>query len=192
MIRALIAALALTAACASAPKPRGPVDPLAGVDAAELYRIGLAEARGGDTLRAEQYLAAALVRGYDDAMIPLLRICVTGERYGAALRYAQNRLAARPGDWQLRYLTAELLGAVGRFDDERAQLETLVSEVSDRPEPHFALAQAYEREGFARRAATHYARYLALAPTGRYAREARHRKAELRRQRHRHHHRRKQ
>ncbi len=184
MIRALVAALALTAACAATPRPRGPVDPLAGIGGAELYRIGMAQAQAGDTLRAEQYLAAALVRGYDDAMIPLLRICVTGERYGAALRYAQNRLDARPDDWQLRYLTAELLGAVGRFDDERAQLETLVSEVSDRPEPHFALAQAYEREGATKRAAVHYARYLALAPTGRYARAARQKRAELLRRRH--------
>jgi predicted Zn-dependent protease len=189
MIRMSIAALALTAACAATPRPRAPVDPLAGVGGAELYRIGMAEAQAGDTLRAEQYLAAALVRGYDDAMIPLLRICVTGERYGAALRYAQNRLHARPDDWQLRYLTAELMGAVGRYDDEREQLETLVSEVSDRPEPHFALARVYERDGRPRRAATHYRRYLALAPTGPYAREARRKVAELR-QHHRRHRRR--
>ena len=182
MVRLIVISLLLTA-CGGASRTAIKGDPLAGVSAASLHERGRNHEHSGDHVRAEQYYAAALTRGHEAAMIPLLRVCVTSDRYGAALRYAQAQLTVRPESWQLRYLMAELLGAVGRTNEERAELETLVSEVADRPDPHFALAEVYRHEGRSRRAEFHYRRYLALAPTGAHARAARSQQIDLREQR---------
>ena len=78
---ALAMALALVAACAEGPaRPTSPTpgDAIRNVPADELYRRGIALGHAGDLIRAEQYLAAAIDRGYpaEQALPPLLRVCV--------------------------------------------------------------------------------------------------------------------
>src|SRR5688500_13977040 len=60
--------------------------------AAELLELGLHFARGGDSVRAEQYLAAALDAGADpnQALLPLLKLCIKAGRFEAAAQYAET------------------------------------------------------------------------------------------------------
>ncbi len=173
---ALAFALGMTAACggSSTPRPRSP-DPLASASGAMLLKRGRAFAQAGDTIRAEQYLVAAMHRGAParKAMPVLLAACIRGQRFRAALGHAERYLAHRPSDRKLRQLTASLYLATGEPDKAREQLETLIDAAPDSPEPRYLLAMAHQQLGDSDKAAGELRAFIELEPDGAMAREAR-------------------
>ncbi len=153
-----------------------PTDPVSEASAEELFATGMASASGGDLVRAEQYLAAAGARGYDETKIigPLVRVCVAASRLRQALLYAQPYLRTHPDDWRLRFVVAMIHLGLESVADARRELDRVVLAAPEVPEPHFALATLLrERLHDDAAARPHFERYLALAPTGAHADEAR-------------------
>jgi tetratricopeptide (TPR) repeat protein len=170
--------LALAAACAEAPaRPEGtPGDPLKSVPAAELYRRGIALGEAGDLIRAEQYLAAAIDRGYpaEQALPPLMRVCLASSRLRAALSHAEPYLEDHPDAWSLRYLVASIQIGIGNVDDARVSLERVIHDAPDQPDAYFLLAVLLRDDvGDRAGAAQRFERYIQLAPQGQHASEAR-------------------
>ncbi|HTE51122.1 MAG TPA: tetratricopeptide repeat protein [Kofleriaceae bacterium] len=175
----LLALAAAVAGCSHAgPRPAGPPpgDPLGDVRASELYRRGLALARMGDFVRAEQYLTSAIARGFPEerALPALLRVCVASSRLRAALGHAEPYLERNPDAWSLRYLVSSIYLGVGEVDRARESLERVIADAPDQPDPYYLLGvvlrdEVGDRPGAARR----FSRYLALAPAGAHAREVR-------------------
>lgn len=179
MRAALAIALALAAACAEAPakSPAGaPGDPLRSVPAAELYRRGIALGEAGDLIRAEQYLAAAIDRGYpaERALPPLLRVCLASSRLRAALSHAEPYLEAHPNAWSLRYLVGSIYLGIGNYEQARESLERVIADAPDQPDAYYLLGVVL-RDGVGDRpaAARRFERYLELAPDGQHVSDAR-------------------
>lgn len=180
VMRVLIGLALLSAGCAttsqSAPA-RQPGDPLAEVSGRELYQRGVALGEAGDFVRAEQYLAAAVERGYpQERVLPkLLQVCIGASRLRAALTYAEPYLVAHPNAWSLRYLVASIHLGLGQVDEAQQLLEQTVRAAPDRPEPHYLLAVLLRDErGDPGRAAEHFREYLDRAPAdGTHVEEAR-------------------
>jgi len=140
----------------------------------ELFEIGLAQARQGDLLRAEQYIVAAGNRGYDEPTVAywLVRVCVAAGRYHSALDHAARYLRDDPSNWRLRLIVASIHEALGEFDRARLELQHIVSARPDSPLPHYRLAMIYARQASEmQRAAAHFEAYLALDPEGQHAAE---------------------
>lgn len=177
-MRGWVMALALVAACGEAPgKPTTstPGDAIRNVPAAELYRRGIALGHAGDLIRAEQYLAAAIDRGYpaEEALPPLLRVCVASSRLRAALGHAEPYLQRHPEAWSLRYLVASIHLGIGNVEEARSSLERVISDAPDQPDAYFLLGVVL-RDGVGDRpaAARRFERYLELAPNGAHVSEA--------------------
>jgi tetratricopeptide (TPR) repeat protein len=176
----VVIALALVAApaCSRTPRPAGPPpgDPLASVRASDLYRRGVALARAGDFVRAEQYLTTAIARGYPEAraLPALLRVCVASSRLRAALGHAEPYRQRNPDAWSLRYLVASIYLGVGESDRARESLERVIADAPRQADPHYLLGIVLRDElGDRAEAARHFASYLALAPRGAHAAEVR-------------------
>jgi tetratricopeptide (TPR) repeat protein len=141
-----------------------------------LLHRGEAFASVGDSTRAEQYYAAALAAGGDPHLLVrrLIRVCVSGQRYWAALAHADDYLLHRPSDHEVRFARATIAVAVGETEQARADLTELAEAVPNNPDVHFALAVLL-RDDLAEpsEARAHFARYLALAPNGPSAAQAR-------------------
>src|SRR4051812_43323326 len=69
----------------------------------------------GDSTRAEQYYAAALAAGGDPHLLVrrLIRVCVSSQRYHAALGYADDYLLRHPADHEVRFARATIAMGVG-------------------------------------------------------------------------------
>lgn len=175
---ASLAVLSLLSACGGA-STRGPeepaADPVSEVPAAELFQRGAQLGQSGDFVRAEQYLVAAMARGYpeDEAMPLLLRVCIASSRLQAALSYAEPYLERNPDAWPLRHLVASLHLALGHAERARDELMRVIQTAPDQAEPYYLLALVL-RDGLGEpeQAAPLLARYLELAPDGPHAREA--------------------
>jgi len=129
-----------------------------------------------DSTRAEQYYAAALAGGGDPHLLVrrLIRVCVSGQRYRAALAYADDYLVRRPADHEVRFARATIAVAIGETAQARADLTELAKAVPDNPDVHFALALLLRDDLVDMdEARAHFARYLALAPNGSNAAQAR-------------------
>jgi tetratricopeptide (TPR) repeat protein len=181
MIRASFLPLAiplllLLDGCASSragrPEPELGSDPLEKVSAAELYQRGIRFRTAGDFIRAEQYLAAAMDRGYPaDKVVPvLIDVCLVSSRTHAALRHARAHLTSHPQDWRLRYLVASLEYTVGNHEAARAEAERLLDEHPEQAEPHYLMALTESNQ---QRAIDHLRRYLEAQPDGPNAVDAR-------------------
>ncbi len=163
------------AACAAHAPPVQP-SPTEAAEAAskELFDQGSRLARQGDSVRAEQYLAAALREGYDaEQVLPLLmRVCLLESRLRAALNHATPYLKKHPDAVWLRYLVATVY--LGLEQPQRAKEHLLLIE---RQTPKHGRTQYLlgltEWEGFKNQAATeaHFREYLKLEPQGPYAPE---------------------
>jgi tetratricopeptide (TPR) repeat protein len=144
--------------------------------ASQLLEVAAAAERLGDPLRAQQYVLAARKAGADpNITLPwLLRLYVGDGQYRMAIDTAREQLRSHPQQFELRMLLASLYRAT---DLEVAAIEqyeqVLVTQPSE-PRAHFALASLLHEGGHdAARADQHFRAYLALAPAGAYADQAR-------------------
>src|SRR5688572_147891 len=173
-ISALVLSFCLAACGASgASAPQAPI--AAREDAARaLFERGLALIAEGDSVRAEQYLAASLREGHDwrQALPPLLRVCLTGSRLRAGLNYASPYLRAHPDELWLRYLVATVYLGLGQPLRAREQLHAIRGKAPYQGRAEYLLGQT-EWEGFgnAAAAAEHFREYLRVEPNGASARE---------------------
>lgn len=157
--------------------PQAPItDPLEEQNAQQLYDAGVRIAHQGDYIRAEQYLTAARDHGFpEDQVLPLLmEVCVHSSRYSAAVGYAEPYLETHPDDWRLRQLLATIQMGLGNSAAARLSLEHVVAEAPDEAVPHYMLGvllrdELHDEPGMR----AQMERYLALAPDGAHATEAR-------------------
>jgi tetratricopeptide (TPR) repeat protein len=163
------------AACSASPAPDPATPSSDSSEAARaLYERGRALVEEGDSVRAEQYLAAALREGYDwqQALPPLLRVCLTGSRLRAGLNYAAPYLKAHPDAVWLRYLTATVFLGLGQPVKAREHLLAIEGQPPYQARTQYLLGQTeWEGLGNEAAAASHYREYLRLEPHGPNARE---------------------
>jgi tetratricopeptide (TPR) repeat protein len=176
----VLSALALLGTQACAPTPAQQVARDAHVVETErtpekLVARGEGFAQLGDLTRAEQYLAAALEAGADPKTVlpTLLRICIIGHRYRVAIGYATTYLDEHPEDAHLRFVVAELRAALDDGDGARKDLARVLETEPENAGAHFAYAKLL-RDGLddVLGADAEFRRYLALAPSGEHAEEA--------------------
>jgi Tfp pilus assembly protein PilF len=173
--------LPLVCACGGSSAPSAdPVRTLSIMKKAErpekLIQEGRAFATVGDTTRAQEYFAAAIARGADEAkVIPLIvEVCVRDGRYELAIDYASRYARKRPNDVRMRYLLGTLYAAIGDAGRARGELEFVVQAKPNDPEPHWALAKVlHDQAKDPTLADGQFRAYLRLAPTGAHADEAR-------------------
>jgi tetratricopeptide (TPR) repeat protein len=168
----VLAVLALAVACrapepAQNPRVLGVLD-----DGRRAFERGRELARLGDSVRAEQYLAAALARGYapPETLRWLLGVCIQGSRLRAAVHYATPYLAAHPEAARLRYVVATLYLGLAQPLPARDELLELLARAPAYADAHYLLG-VIEWEGFGElgRAREHFDAYLARAPGGPHA-----------------------
>lgn len=163
--------LCLLASCAHAAPPSVPRDALA---AESLYRDGLARAEQGDLTRAEQYLASAhRMRGDRRSLVALLGVCVRASRLRSALAYAEPYLRDHPDEVPLLGLVAALRLGLGELELAERALAALLARDEKSAEAHYMLARVLLARASPGRARRSFGRYLALAPDGAHAEEAR-------------------
>ncbi|MCB9709120.1 MAG: tetratricopeptide repeat protein [Myxococcales bacterium] len=175
----LLGCLLVLGACASAP-PRGRPseghDPLSRIDARTLFQTGKKLADQGDYIRAEQYFAAAMDKGYPakQAIAALMEVCVSSSRIPSALQYGEPYLERHPRAWSLRLLVGSLYYALDRFDDAAKALERVLVDAPQEPATaHYLLALTYLNvQGATLQIKEHARRYLDLEPNGAHAEEA--------------------
>jgi hypothetical protein len=114
-------------ACAGTQRAQSTVssDPLASIEAEQLFSDGQTLAAHGDLIRAEQYIAASIRKGYPErrALPTLMRVCIASSRLGSALQHATPYLRLHPEDHQLRFLVASVLIGLSRYDEARSDGE---------------------------------------------------------------------
>lgn len=174
----LCVALGLACGASSTPPNARPAmpDPLADVEGEELYAHGAALAQQGDSMRAEQYIVAAVERGFsvDEALPLLIQVCVASDRLSSALSHAEPHLRQHPDRWPLRHVVGTLYLGLGRVDDAQRELERVVDQAPNAAMPRFHLGMLlYENRGDREAARPHLERYLELDPEGAHAAEAR-------------------
>jgi len=151
-------------------------DPIGNVEGQELYDRGMALARTGDLLRAEQYLKGAIERGYpiEQALPSLLKICVAASRLNTALSYAEPHLRDHPDDYRLRTLVASIHLGLGNVDDAENHLNEAIEHAPTDPPAYYLLGMLHREQHDDPVAGEEYLRrYLELAPNGVHAAEVR-------------------
>jgi len=151
-------------------------DPMRTVRAQQMVDEGMALARSGELVRAEQYLAEGLERGADPRRVlpVLLRVCVAASRFRAAVTYAAQYLERHPGDWALRFLVGTIHEELGEHFTARRHFEAVLTLREAHAGAHFMLGKIL-RDTYVNAAAAdgHFRRYLELDPSGVFAEEAR-------------------
>lgn len=171
----LLVAMA-TPACMSTQQSRRnppPADPIASVAASELRSQGLDFARAGDLTRAQQYLAAAYAKGFDEQIVlpEIVKVCVAASRLRAALLYAEPYLDRHPGDAAMSYVVGSIHLALGNLQQASAHLEGAL-QPGVFVDAAYSLAVAESRQGQVQSAREHLQIYLAKSPRGLYASRA--------------------
>jgi len=141
----------------------------------KLVDRGKAFASIGDTTRAEQYFAAAMSQGKNEAAIlpMLLTVCLSDGRYRVAIEYAEQYLKEHPSDVRVRFVLGTIYEAVGEEEPARSNLEAVLGAEPEDADAHYALAVLL-RDGDHDPVAAdpHFREYLRLRPRGSHAEEA--------------------
>lgn len=183
-----ITALVCLSSCASAcmsqrqgPAGPPPTDPIASVPAAELRAKGLAYARHGDLTRAQQYLSAAQLKGFDETVVvpEIVKICVAASRLRAALAFAEPYLERHPEDAGMNYVVGTIHLALGNLHRATSHLNGALRPSAIMIDAAFSLALIAKDQGQPQEARLHLEHYLNLRPRGRYASRAQHLLAQL-------------
>jgi Tfp pilus assembly protein PilF len=173
--------VASIAACSRAPESAPPITAQSEAAerraaAADLLELGLQFARGGDSVRGEQYLAAALESGAapDRALLPLLKLCIKAGRFEAAAQYAESYAKDVSAKRDVEMLIGGLYITLDQSDKAVVHLERVVKKYPEHALGHFLLARLLRDQGRdVERADQHFRAYLKLDPQGQYATEAR-------------------
>jgi tetratricopeptide (TPR) repeat protein len=134
-------------------------------------------AAAGDLTRAEQYIGAAMVRGYPEnqALPVLIRVCIAASRLRVAVGYAEPYLDRNPRDWSLRLVVASLYLGLGEPVKARRHLELVMAAHPEEAETYYLMGLLMRDEvGDPTAAERHFARYLRLEPDGPHHEEAEH------------------
>jgi tetratricopeptide (TPR) repeat protein len=180
IVAASINTLLLSGSCASVAatgdgmQGANQADPFAGIAAEQLFQQGEAMARSGDLLRAEEYLSAALQRGYaPELVLPLLlKVCLASSRLSAALTYAGPYLQQHPDDYHLRYLVAAVQLGMARHEEAARELRRVLSQHPDFAPAHYLMGvvlRDYAHDPV--RATQHFRQHQALDPDGLHSAE---------------------
>lgn len=149
---------------------------LASLDQGQLLELADVLARGGDTVRAQQYLLLAQKQGAPgrEVLPRLMQLYVADGQYRLAIEHGEGYLRRFPSDTRLRQLLASLYVAVGDGAAAARNYEAVVQREPDNAHAHFALgALLHDQEAEHARVDAHYRVYLALEPRGEHAEEAR-------------------
>jgi Tfp pilus assembly protein PilF len=141
-----------------------------------LLELGIQLARAGDSVRAEQYLAAALEAGADPnlALFPLLKLCIKAGRFEAAAQYAEEYQRDVAAQRELDMLLSGLYVTLEQNDKAISLLTRVTQKYPDYALAHFLLARLlHDQQRELAQADQHFRSYLRLAPQGPYAVEAR-------------------
>ncbi len=144
--------------------------------ARELFDRGLALAKAGQLVRAEQYVSLAVASGYpqERALPVLIGVCLSSSRLRAALNYAEPYLTHHPDAWALRHLVAAIYAALGQPKRARGELEKVVRDHPSYAPAHYLLAVTLRDEYRDVVATRHsFKAYLRHSPDGEHAAEAR-------------------
>jgi hypothetical protein len=149
-------------------------------DGHELFQKGRQAASAGDSVRAEQYLALALDKGYQPrkTLTLLLKVCLSSSRLRAALDYARPYLLQHPDDEALRYLVANLHVGLQQRDEARTELRLLLHGNDQNADAHYLLG-ILSTDTDAETARRHFLAYLDAEPNGDRAQEVRSRLSEI-------------
>jgi tetratricopeptide (TPR) repeat protein len=145
-------------------------------DPVYLFEHGKRFAMMGDTVRAEQYLSAAIAAGADENKVTpiFLHVCVAARHYRLAIEYADAALARHPDNAKLRFLAGALHKDIGEPARAREYLEEAARQLRDDAEVQFAVAVFFRDDLKDTVAADPYFReYLRISPQGTHAEEAR-------------------
>ncbi len=171
---ALLSLLFLLVACTAQHPHRTtppPADPIASAPASLLRGQGLAYARRGDLVRAQQYLAAAKLKGFDPRIVvpELVKVCVAGSRLRAALLYAEPYLRRHPEDAGMSYVVGTIHIALGNIQRASEHLTGALRGNEIMVDAAFSLAVLAAKEGKIEEERDHLQHYLELRPNGRFS-----------------------
>ena len=171
---ALLSLLFLLVACTAQHPHRTtppPADPIASAPASLLRRQGLAYARRGDLVRAQQYLAAAKLKGFEPKIVvpELVKVCVAGSRLRAALQYAEPYLRRNPEDAGMNYVVGTIHIALGNIQRASEHLTGALRADEIMVDAAFSLAVLAAKEGRFEEQRSHLRHYLELRPNGRFS-----------------------
>lgn len=175
---AWLGACAHTAPGSEAPTEVAPDDPLGAQGDGSpdaLFARGLAWARRGDMVRAEQYMALAVRAGYpqEQALVAIVDACLAASRLRSALAYAEPYLRRHPDAWRVQLLVAAVHAALGRDALAITGLQRVIAQAPAGPDAYYLLAVLlHDRLDDEDGARTGFRSYLAVAPSGEHAREA--------------------
>jgi tetratricopeptide (TPR) repeat protein len=170
-----LAGLLVLAGCAQRPAA-APHTGQTVLTAQQLFAVGRLAEQRGDSLRAQQYYAAALSSGFDSqrVMPRLMRLYVADGQYRLAIARAKEVLDEHEEDPQLRILLAELYRAAELDVSAEHEYQRVLDAQPDNARAHLELALLLQHAGRdAGRADGHLRAYLALEPSGAGADEAR-------------------
>jgi tetratricopeptide (TPR) repeat protein len=176
IVLTLSLASSLLLGCASLRPATRTDNELAVLTDAQLLELADVLTRAGDSLRAQQYLLLAQKQGApaNDVLPRLLKLYIADGQYRLAIEHADAHLRRHPSDVRVRELLASLYAAVGYTDQAIHQYERVVEHEPKNAQAHYALAALFRELGAAYvRVDQHYRAYLALAPRGEHAEEAR-------------------
>jgi len=144
--------------------------------AAELLELGLRFASAGDSVRAEQYLAAALDAGAnaDRALPALLKVCINAGRFEAAAQHAETYVKDVRARRDLELLLGGLYLTLEQDDKAIVQLRRVALKYPELPMAHLLLGRLLRAQAQGlEEADEHFRAYLRLAPEGPHSTEAR-------------------
>ena len=142
----------------------------------QLVEVADLLAARGDRVRAAQYLHAAKQDGVParEVVPRLISLYTADAQYRLAIETAENYLASHPRDQRVRKCLGALYSAIGADAPAIRTFEAVLRATPDDAQVHYALASLLKTAGTQRaRASEHYRAYLALAPHGDHAEEAR-------------------
>jgi predicted Zn-dependent protease len=140
-----------------------------------LERSAQAFAALGDFGRAAQYHLAALEQGADESVVvpELVDVYIRDRQYRAAVFECQKYLRKHPQETALRFVLANLVGALGEPVVARRELEQVLREEPANANAHYALAVILRDDGADLSSADqHFREYLKLSPNGQHVDEA--------------------
>jgi len=128
----------------------------------------------GDPSRAAQYYEAAYRSGAEPVLPKLLAACVASRQYALAVEHAEAALLRDPSNVHLRGLLGSLHADTGELAKARENFELAAEEAVADADLQFTVGVFFRDDAHEPgRADPYFRAYLALAPTGAHAREAR-------------------